>query len=175
MKSKITPEQREFIRKNIDKFDSVPHFTKRFNELFEQDIKYSTMASFISKTLKIKRNKNSGKFNSQTKPRSLPIGTIRKSAVGTYIKVCESGVKLSGYQKPDWIPLQEKVYIDNFGPVPDGCFICFLDCNNENFSPDNLYPVSRRISAYLSSNKMWNQNPDLTKTAIILANLITLI
>lgn len=41
----------------------------------------------------------------------------------------------------------------------------------ENFNPENLYPINRRIHAYMSRNRLWSKDAELTKTAILLANL----
>lgn len=176
MKSKITESQRDWIREHHNEYKSLKELLSVFNEMFCQDISYETFSSFTCKTLKIKRKSNSGHFKRGDKIRSLPVGTIKKSQVGTYIKVkeeIESGKKYSGYCKPCWVPLQEKIYQDHYKQeVPPGCFVCFLDGDKENFSPENLYPINRKISAYLSKNKLWKADAEQTKTAILLAQLV---
>lgn len=176
MKSKITELQREWIRKHYTEFRTIKEIHEAFNTEFDQDICFGTFSSFLSKTLKIRINKNKGKFRNGESARALPIGTIKKTRYGTYIKVKEDtrfgDVKRSGYSKPYWIPLQEKVYQEKYGPIPAGCFICFLDGNRNNFAAENLHPINRKISAYLAKNKLWKKDDEQTKTAILLAELV---
>lgn len=176
MKSKITELQREWICKHYTEFGTIKDIQESFNAKFDQDICFGTFSSFLSKTLGIRMNRNQGQFRKGGSPRSLPIGTIKKTRYGTYIKIKEDTrfgcVKRSGYSKPYWIPLQEKVYQENFGPIPDGCFICFLDGDRNNFSKENIYPINRKISSYLAKNKLWKKDAEQTKTAILLAELV---
>lgn len=173
MKSKITAEQREYIKDNLAKFRTIREFREHFNKKFNQEIKQSTMESFITKTLLIKRGKNEGKFKKGggNRHKSLPVGTIQKTQGRTVIKVQQSGERITSYTRPDWIPMQEYVYQRSKGKVPEGCYICFLDGNPENFNPENLYPINRKIHAYMSRNRLWSTDAELTKTAILLANL----
>lgn len=173
MKSKITAEQRVYIKENLERFRTIREFREHFNKKFNQEIKQSTMESFITKTLLIKRGKNEGKFKKGGGNiyKALPIGTIRKTQGQSYIKVQQSGERIKSYDRPDWMPMQEYVYQCSKGEVPEGCYICFLDGNNENFDPENLYPINRRIHAYMSRNRLWSKDAELTKTAILLANL----
>lgn len=82
-----------------------------------------------------------------------------------------SGERIKSYSRPDWITMQEYVYVQSRGEVPKGKYICFLDGNIENFDIENLYPIDRKVSAYMSRNRLWSANPELTKTAILLAEL----
>ena len=61
--------------------------------------------------------------------------------------------------------------MDNYGPVPDGKMICFLDCNKENLDIDNLYCIDRRVSVRLAQNGWWSTNPDITLAGIKYAEL----
>lgn len=173
MKSKITDDQREYIKENLAKFRTIREFREHFNEKFNQDIRQSSMESFIAKTLLIKRGKNEGKFKKGggNRYKSLPVGTIRKTQGRTVIKVQQSGERIKSYSRPDWITMQEYVYVQSRGEVPKGKYICFLDGNIENFDIENLYPIDRKVSAYMSRNRLWSANPELTKTAILLAEL----
>ena len=173
MKSKITAEQRVYIKENLERFRTIREFREHFNKKFNQEIKQSTMESFITKTLKIRRGVNEGKFKKGEgcKRRALPVGTTRKSQGRTVIKVQQSGDRIKSYSRPDWITMQEYVYVQSRGEVPEGKYICFLDGNIENFDIENLYPIDRKVSAYMSRNRLWSANPELTKTAILLAEL----
>ena len=173
MKSKITDEQREYIKENLERFRTIREFREHFNKKFNQEIKQSTMESFITKTLLIKRGKNEGKFKKGGGNiyKALPVGTIRKTQGQSYIKVQQSGERIKSYSRPDWVPMQEYVYKRSKGEIPKDSYICFLDGDHENFDPENLYPMNRKVSAYMSRNKLWSEDANLTKTAILLAEL----
>lgn len=79
---------------------------------------------------------------------------------------------ISGYARPYWIPLQEKVWTDAHGSVPAGHMICFLDGNTQNFAPENLYPITRAASVRMAQNKWWSSDPRITKTGILYCNLL---
>lgn len=99
----------------------------------------------------------------------LPIGTIRTVTNGaTYVKVKDVpvGAKFTGYARPYWIPLQEKLYADVYGELPKGMMVCFLNCDRSDFRIENLYPISRKIAARMAQNQWWSDNPIITMTGI---------
>ena len=109
------------------------------------------------------------KFHSvrQKEKEQLPIGSIRKSQTGTYIKVMEvKNQHISGYAEPYWLPLQKKIYQDVYGEIAPGQMVCFLDGNSKNFDIDNLYCIDRKISVIMSRNHWWTSNRENTLTAI---------
>jgi len=162
----FTIEQDEWLKVNYPQFSNREELTKEFNRVFGTERNISAISDRATKRLHLKRENNYGQYGNRCKE-ELPIGSIRENEVGTYIKVrSDAGAKTSGYQRPYWIPLQEKIYTDTHGELPKGYMVCFLDNNRHNFSLDNLYPINRRISAVMSSNRWWTDNKVNTLTAI---------
>lgn len=57
------------------------------------------------------------------------------------------------------------------GPIPKGHAVIFGDGNKRNFNPDNLILVSRRQLLILNRKNLIQKNADLTRTAVIIADL----
>lgn len=171
---RYTPEEEAFLRAHIGVCDSYADLTRRLNETFGTDRKMERVREKCTKRLHIRTGKNAGQFAKHGQPRALPVGTVRKSQTGTYIKVQEVPIDahISGYARPYWIPLQEKVWTDKHGAVPAGHMICFLDGNTQNFAPENLYPITRAASVRMAQNKWWSSDARITKTGILYCNLL---
>jgi hypothetical protein len=54
------------------------------------------------------------------------------------------------------------------GPVPKSHIVIFADRNKINFEIDNLILVSKRELFYMCKNEMLSNNPDLTKTNLLI-------
>lgn len=169
--ARFTEQQENWLRENIYSFDSYADLTARFNEIFGEYRKVDLVREKCTKRLKISMGKNAGQFVAGAKTRDLPIGTIRKSQTGIYIKVSNEAVDISGYARPNWLPLQQKIYEDAHGKLPEGYMVCFLDCNRENFDLSNLYPVNRQISVRMAQNGWWSNDPTITLTGILQCEL----
>lgn len=163
----FTAEQEQWLRDNFHTAKSYQDLTERFNKTFGMSRSASQIHDKCLKRMGLKGMPNNTRYGAKPKEQ-LPVGTIRKSQTGTYIKVLPVPPKsnFTGYKKPWWMPLQEKIYTDAYGSIPDGYMVCFLDCNPENFALDNLYPITRQISVRLSQFGWWSKNPEITKTAI---------
>lgn len=174
MKSKryFTKEQEDWLVENFNRFSCYRDMADCFNKSFRETRSFESIREKCNKSLHLKGKPSVTRYGSKRKEQ-LPIGTIRKSQTSTFIKVREVPEKsdISGYMRPYWIPLQEKIYSDNFGPVPEGKMICFLDNDRNNFNISNLFMIDRKISAIMSSNQWWSTNPDFTKTAILWCKL----
>ena len=174
MKSKkyFTKEQEDWLVENFNRFSCYREMADCFNKVFRETRSFESIREKCNKRLHLKGKPSVTRYGSKRKEQ-LPIGTIRKSKTSTFIKVKEvpehSGI--SRYMRPYWIPLQEKVYSDSFGPLPEGKIICFLDNDSNNFNIENLCMIDRKISAIMSRNRWWSKNPEFTKTAIMWCKL----
>lgn len=168
-----TEQERQWLRDNCASADNFQDLTERFNSMFGHSLKRETIRDYCHKRLGLSNNKGSSstQFVKGSKSRALPIGTIRKSQTMTYIKVCESGKRMSGYDKPDWLPYQQYIWEQAHGPIKDNEFVCFLDGNNENFSLENLAVINRQISQRLCTRGWYTENTELTRTAILFCEL----
>lgn len=165
-------EQVEWLKQNFSLASSYKQLAELFNRKFHSSRTPAQLSDKCGKNLKLTGMPNSSKYGRKAKE-ELPIGTIRKTAVGTYIKVklCKSGAHMSGYRKPFWRPLQRKIYQDKYGEIGDNDMICFLDGNQENYDIDNLYCINRQISQMMSTNNWWTKSREHTLTAIKLCEL----
>ena len=165
-------EERQFLRDNISDCGSFAELTRRLNAAFGSNRKMESVREQCNKRLHLKNGKNDGQYGKRSRTQ-LPVGTIRKSNNGTtYIKVADAaGQCTTGYREPAWIPLQKKIYQDAHGVVPDGYMVVFLNCDNNDFRPENLYPITRKTSARLAQNGWYSKNPELTMAAIRLCEL----
>lgn len=159
--------QKDWIIENYSKFDTIKDIADEFNKVFNEKRTANQLSYIATKQLGVKRNKNIGVYGKRKKE-ELPIGTIRKAQNRAYIKVkpCYSKVKISGYAKPYWLPLQEKIYQDEYGEIPPDHFVCFLNGDTNDFSSDNLYAINKKISCYMSKMKWWTNDKLHTLTAI---------
>lgn len=169
-----TPEQEAFLRENISKCDSYEDLANLISDFCGSSFTVQSVKEKC-KRIGIRLGKNAGRFKPKGRPRSLPIGTIRSSKNATYIKISDIGTGISGYEPPDWVPLQKYLYEKAFGKINEKEQVIFLDGNKDNFSLSNLCPVDMKIKAYLARNKMYSSDSQITKTAILTAKLILML
>ena len=93
----------------------------------------------------------------------LPVGTER-IAFNDYIQVKVAEPKT---WKGKHVVIWEQVN----GPVPEGHVVIFGDGNKRNFDLDNLILVSKKQLMAMNTNGLIQDNAELTRTAIIVADL----
>ena len=166
-KHHFTNEQEKWLRDNYYLVSTYQELTELFNEQFGTSRKKSQIQDKCTKRLRLSGMQNPTTYGKKPKEQ-LPIGTIRKSQTGTYIKVLEVPPKqrISGYAEPYWLPLQKKIYQDANGEIAAEQMVCFLDGNTENFDIDNLYCIDRKISAIMSANRWWTNSREHTLAAV---------
>lgn len=140
----------------------------------------------------ISRYKLNTGFTGQFKKGNVP---ANKGIKGVYAKGCEKTwfkkgstpinhrsvgserITVDGYteikvEEPNkWRLKQQLIWEKYNGPVPKGYVVIFGDGNQHNFNPDNLILVSRQQLLILNRNKLIQKDADLTRTAIIIADL----
>jgi hypothetical protein len=95
----------------------------------------------------------------------MPVGSERVNADG-YIDV-----KIADPNK--WRGKHLLVWEQHHGrPVPKGYAVIFGDGNRRNFDPENLILVSRQQLAVMNKHGLIRNNTELTKTGIIMADLL---
>ena len=165
-----TEEQIDWLRERQDTMTRA-ELAQAFNAHFGASVDRSSISDVCTKQLGLHRSVNVTTFAHKTQ-RQIPIGEIRKSQTGTYIKVKDVPVAigknngLSGYREPYWTPLQKKIYQDAHGEIGKDQFVIFLDGNTDNFDLDNLYPIDRKISATMSKYGWWSKERESTLAAI---------
>ena len=98
----------------------------------------------------------------------VPIGTERINSDGyAEIKVQE------GKKQKNWKGKHILIWEEANGPVPKGHVVIFGDRDKNNFEVSNLILVTRAQLARLNQNKLIRDDADLTRTGVIIADLIT--
>lgn len=98
----------------------------------------------------------------------VPIGTERVDAKDGYIYV-----KIQdGHLNRNWKQKHVLIWEQHNGSVPEGHCIIFGDGNKRNFDINNLICVSRKQLARLNQNGLIQNDADLTRTGIIIADMI---
>lgn len=93
-----------------------------------------------------------------------PVGTERITEDGyTEIKVKDPNV---------WKLKHRIIYEEHYGEIPKGYVVMFLDRDKSNFDINNLILISRNQLRSLNQNDLIKDDPELTKSGIILADLL---
>lgn len=93
-----------------------------------------------------------------------PVGTERITEDGyTEIKVKDPNV---------WKLKHRIIYEEHYGEIPKGYVVMFLDRDKSNFDINNLILISRKQLRILNQNYLIKDDPELTKSGIILADLL---
>ena len=93
-----------------------------------------------------------------------PVGTVSRSSDGHLLR------KIAEPNK--WKLVHRLVYEENFGEIPEGMLVQFLDGNHDNCSPDNLVLVSRAEQAVINRYRLRTQDPELMQAGINVAKIL---
>ena len=99
-----------------------------------------------------------------------PVGTEKYiySTNSIHVKVSmktkKSGFCLPGTWKAKHVLIWEAAH----GKIPKGFFVVFADGNKNNFDIGNLLLVSHRELVCMGINKMFSNNPEITKTNLVI-------
>jgi hypothetical protein len=194
---KYTPEQRQFFIEYVPGH-SHKEITEEFNRRFNDNIEISRVKAYIANH-KLNTGRT-GRFEKGNIPWSKGRkmspeqyekckGTMFKAGerskfreeVGTenVDKYGYTWVKVSDYQydpvnpRNNWKMKQRLIYEQAYGPIPEGVMIVFLDGNKQNFDLDNLAPVTASTICRMNQNGLFSEDPEATKSGIVVAELIT--
>lgn len=182
----FTPEQEKFVREHVVG-RSYSELTALVNEQFGLQLKVSQIGGYIGNH-KLNTGRN-GRFAPGHTPFNKGRKGITQGAVQTQFK--------KGHKPHNYFPVgTERVngddYVDikiadpnkwrskhlivweqhNSRSVPKGYAVIFGDGNRRNFDPDNLILVSRAQLAIMNKNGLIQNNAELTKTGVIMADLL---
>ena len=158
-----TKEQDDWLRKNRPYICSTEELVKRFNEEF------GTTCSMTAIYVRCSRlgisSINDGRFKKGecNSPFVKPIGTevVRESETnkGIYIKVSDD--PKSRYT--NWIPKQNYIWEREYGPIPEGYTVTFLDGNPRNCNIENLICVPQKHRAAANLRGWSSKDPEWNK------------
>lgn len=165
-----------FIRLNAPgKFNK--ELAKLFNKVFNVDF---TLDSIISKKkdMKVKSGVDTGKllaevgkktrFKKGNVPHQFqPIGTetIRDDGY-VWVKI-----KITNPSRFGWIQKHRLIYEENYGSIPEGYQVMFMDQNKLNLDPSNLMLVTMHQKAYVSRNRLFTSDPELNAAAFLVSSI----
>lgn len=94
-----------------------------------------------------------------------PVGSERISVDGYIeVKVAEPNI---------WRLKHQVVWENHNGKVPKGYTLIFGDGNRKNLDINNLVVISRKQLLIMNNNKLIKNNVNLTKTGVVIADLIS--
>lgn len=160
--------EEQWLVDNFQQHNTYKSLTEDFNRIFRRDKEVCQIRDKCNKSLKLYGMNNETRYKKGNIRKQCPIGTIRKVSNGVvYIKVKDSSLSFqSGYREPYWIPIQKKIWQDNYGEVPNDKMVIFLDGDRDNIDINNLYCIDRRISVIMAKNKWYTNSRQHTLAAI---------
>lgn len=179
----FTPDQARFITENV-KGISNKELTDRFNAHFNINLEINQIKAYK------KNHKLSSELNGQFKKNHIPANKGKKGMCGwkptefkkghipqNYMPVGNERVNGDGYidikiaDPNKWKGKHILIWEKHNGPIPKDHVVIFGDGNKRNFNLDNLILVSRQQLLILNRNKLIQKDTDLTKTAVLIANV----
>jgi hypothetical protein len=182
---RFSQEHREFIQSNVSG-RIVYDLTEMFNARFGTELTYNQMRAFIKnnglKSGVITRFPSGHEPFNKGKPRTWTGGEETRFKAGNiphnYVSVGSERVNADGYvdikiEDPNkWRGKHLVVWEQHHGrKVPKGHVVIFGDRDRRNFDPDNLALVYRAQLAVMNQRQLIQNNADLTRTGIIIADI----
>lgn len=188
-----TDDQNQYLKENV-KGISLKELTKRFNKRFNLNLSESAISN-----RKHKLNLSSGIVGGQFKKGHKPMNKGKKwkdymskegqlkSLKTTFKKgniphnhriVGSERITKNGYieikiSEPNkWQLKHRYVYEKEYGEIPKGFNLIFLDGDRQNIKLDNLKLVSKAEDLIMNNNKLFNKNKEITNTGTIIAKVI---
>ncbi|MCM1530462.1 MAG: HNH endonuclease [Alistipes sp.] len=158
----FTEEQDEWLRKQCCKYANYLEVAEAFNQRFGTDKTERGIQSHCARFLKLISGRQA--FKKGSIPwNDPPIGTETVHANGyTYVKIRNTGLK-----NQDYIEKHRLIWQQHYGKkVPKGHVIVFLNSDKMDFSIENLYCISRKISTIMVTNGWFTDSREHTLTAI---------
>lgn len=192
---KYSTEHIEYLKANISG-RSFKELTAMFNKQFRMDLTVSAMTSLsdrhdlhngrdtrlnkgweptqfkkghvpANKGLKGVGGWKPTQFKKGDKPANwVPIGSERVNRDG-YVDIKVADGKL----QKNWKGKHILIWETTNGPVPKGHAVIFGDRNNRNFEPSNLILVSRKQLVRLNQHNLIQNDAELTKVGVIIADI----
>lgn len=184
-----TDEQKEFLRKYYPS-NSQRDLLVLFNQHFQLNINMNQLKACLknhtitsgrtgyfekgcspaNKGKKFPGQVNKTSFKKGDKPKNYkPVGYERVDRDGyVLIKVSDTG---AWHER--WQHKHKVVWEKANGPIPKGHVLIFLDRNKQNITLENLQLITQAQLARMNQNKLFQRDPELTKTGVVIANIYT--
>ena len=66
----------------------------------------------------------------------------------------------------NWRQKHRLIWEKEYGSIPEGYMIIFLDGNHENFDIDNLEMITKQENLVMNRNKLFKNDKELTKIGL---------
>ena len=169
---KFTNEEKQWLIENVPKedFKTWNDVLNAYNKIFLTRT-VDQIRDLATKRLHVHRPKASvdfGKFgNGINKRYNHSIGSEKMFDNYIYIKI--NDIHTGNYNsdfKTNWIQKQRYIWEKEYGKIPEGNIIIFLNGNKKDFSLENLACVPRSVLCTLNKLK-WTNKGIITKTGIV--------
>lgn len=157
----FTPEEDAFLRENLEKSFDLRELNDWFNTRFPNHI--ITKGNMGKRLQKLGLKKGTHRIRKGAMPSRNAIGTVIVSKDGKKPRVKTQ----NGYVQAN--PYFKKLY---FGKNENDKMLIHLNGDYSDFSRDNVVLVTRSIYSSLLWRKWIFNDPELTKTAILTAELL---
>jgi Zn ribbon nucleic-acid-binding protein len=152
---------------------------KKFNQNFTLDqikaaiARYKLNTGFTGRFEKSHIPANKGEKSGGWEPTQFKKGhvPINHRPVGSERTNVDGYIEIKVAEPNKWRCKHILVWEENKGPVPKGYAIVFGDSDKTNLNIDNLILVSRKQLLILNRKNLIQKDADLTRTAIIIADL----
>lgn len=189
---RYTKEQKDFLYKH-NYMTPSKELAEMFNEKFRTNITSKNIKTFrcnhhLNSGLTGRFEKGHKTFNKGKKwDDYMPIESQKKCKGTTYRKgniphnhrtIGSERITKEGYvevkiKEPNkWLLKHRHIYEKEYGKIPDGYNLIFLDGNRQNIDLSNLKLVSKAEDLIMNRNKLFKKNKDLTNTGTLLARVI---
>lgn len=182
---RYSKEVRDYINQNYCGVGPM-EMAERLNEMFGTQYSKSQMKSFYANNklnsgldgrfvkglVPANKGKHTGggpeetRFDIGHKPyNTLPVGTRVKKSDGYWaVKTAEPNV---------WEQIHRRIWEGHNGKIPPGHVVIFGDGNKDNLDVNNLILVTKKQLVRMNQNGLIRSDIELTKTGIIMADMIT--
>ena len=182
--SRYTTEQEEWLKENCSNYPVFADLVKAFNATFNLNKSHAGLTSKCqSLGLRFSdssRRRNSGNFKKGVNSglEECPIGTIRlnKQTNLCYIKVklCNGQTNREhghNYREPFWKMLQNKIWEDNYGVIPDGYMAVALTDDPYEQNIENIALIDKRGKSVMRRKDWWTDNKTFNSVGVQWCNL----
>lgn len=177
-------EELDYLREQY-RIHTIKELLPMFNERFNVDITFDQLKGSLSRN-KILSGRD-GYFPKGHEPFNKGMKGLNIGGKGTqfqkghtplnYRLVGSERINADGYieikvaDPNKWRMKHNLVWEEVNGPVPKGNCLIFLDGDKLNIKLENLQLVTRKQLVRLNQNHLISDNPELTKTGIIIADI----
>jgi len=155
----FTKKHEKWLKDNLKTFSTYADATNKFNAQFNQKRTEKAIHAKMKRLnlyIDVRTLQDNWSY-----PRRVPIGTIKDDGDG-YLKI-KVGKE---YSSSGWVRYHRWVYEQNYGKLPRGYKILFLDNNKQNYDPSNMIAVPASYFALMNKLNLRSEFPEVNLAGI---------